>query len=152
MESIDSLARRLGRLERIEAATSCVTRYVRACDAGDVRALVDGVFTADAVLHVPGADFRGIDAIAAFFRDAFIVKPSMQRHFLANHTAGIVGDDEVEVCPYFLYLSSDRKTVIGCGSYRVLVVVRDGVGRMREMNIVVDVMKAVEESVDAGRP
>lgn len=141
MDLVQQLQQRLDRLERLEAARSCVTRYVRACDAGEVGTLIDEVFTADAVLHVPGADYCGQDAIATFFREAFAAKPRLQRHFLASQTATVRNDGSVEVRSYFLYLSADAKLVLGCGSYRDLIVIEDGIGRIHDKAIAVDVME-----------
>ncbi len=149
MDSVQEMQRRLDRLERIEAARACVTQYARACDAGDVGALIDSVFTAEAVLHVPGADYRGRDVIAAFFREAFAVKPHLQRHFLASQTVEVQQDGCVAMSSYFLYLSADGKAVLGCGSYRDLITVDDGVGRIREKTIVVDFMRELAAGTGA---
>lgn len=147
MESIDSLARRLARLELIEAARLCVTRYVNACDRRDHEALAREVFAEDAVLHVPGADFRGRDAVVAFFREAFTGSPRLQRHFLANPVTEIVDAGTVVTSCYFLYVGSDAEVILGCGSYRDVIVLRDGVARMQEKTIVMDLMQPL-----AGNP
>ena len=141
VDPIESLTRRLGRLEMIEAARACLTRYARACDALDHRALAEQVFAPDAVLHIPGADYHGRDAIVAFFATAFAAAPRMQRHFLANPVTEIVGDDTVAISAYFLYLSTDGGIVLGCGTYRDLVHVHDGIGRVRDKTIAVEVMQ-----------
>lgn len=149
MDSLQQLQQRLERLEHVEAARACVTRYARACDAGDVGALIEAVFTADAVLHVPGADYAGREAIATFYREAFAVKPRLQRHFLASQTVEVLEDGGVAMSSYFLYLSADAKTVVGCGSYRDLIVVEDGAGRIREKTISIDLMKDLAEAAGA---
>ena len=143
MESIDSLARRLARLELIEAARLCVTRYVNACDQRDHEALAREVFAEDAVLHVPGADFHGREAVVAFFREAFTASPRLQRHFLANPVTEVVDAGTVVSSCYFLYVGSDADVILGCGSYRDVMVVHDGVARMREKTIVMDVMQPI---------
>ena len=143
MESIDSLARRLARLELIEAARLCVTRYVNACDRRDHEALAREVFAEDAVLHVPGADFHGREAVVAFFREAFTASPRLQRHFLANPVTEVVDSGTVVTACYFMYVGSDADVVLGCGTYRDLVVVHDGVARMREKTIAMDLMQPI---------
>ena len=143
MESIDSLARRLTRLELIEAARLCVTRYVNACDRRDHEALAREVFAEDAVLHVPGADFSGREAVVAFFRDAFTASPQLQRHFLANPVTEVVDAGTVVSCCYFLYVGSDADLILGFGSYRDVMVVRDGIARMREKTITMDLMQPI---------
>jgi len=141
MESIDSLARRLARLELLEDARQCVTRYARACDRLDHEALAREVFTVDVVLHVPGADHRGRDAVVAFFREAFAAAPRLQRHFLANSVAEVVDAGTVIASSYFLYVGSDTQVLLGCGSYRDVIVVRDGDARVREKTIAMDLMQ-----------
>jgi len=143
VESIDSLARRLARLELIEAARLCVTRYVNACDRRDHEALAREVFVEDAVLHVPGADFRGREAVVAFFREAFTASPRLQRHFLASPVTEVVDAGTVASSCCFLYVGSDADVILGCGSYRDVMVVQDGVARMREKTITMDLMQPI---------
>lgn len=147
----DDIGRRLERLERIEAAKVATARYGRAVDAKDLAALADEVFTADAVLHVPGADYHGTDAIIAFYREAFEAGMGTRRHFLTNHIAEAVGDDEVDITSYFFFVSADATSVVGWGAYRDIVVVRDGVARIRDKTIVVDVYTTLDEGWAASR-
>lgn len=140
MDPLQQMQQRLDRLERLQAARACVTRCVRARDAGDAGALVARVSTTDAVLHVPGADYRGPDALAEFFCEAFAVKPRLQRHSFASQTAEVLNDGSAEVLSCFLHLSADSKRVLGCGSYRDPLVVEDGIGRIRDKSIAIDVM------------
>jgi hypothetical protein len=136
----EDLARRVARLEAIEVAKVTVARYGRACDAKDVGALRDEVFTADIVLHLPTGDERGIDAVAEVYAQAFASEPGIRRHFVVNHIADVVDDGAaVDLDSYFLFVSQDRESVIGWGGYRDVVEIADGVGRIREKTILIDV-------------
>ena len=134
----DELAARVDRLERIEAAKAASARYGRACDAKDVALLADHVFTPDVVLRVPGGEYRGLDDATAFYRAAFDAEPGTRRHFFANYVAEVTDAGEVELDSYFLFFSADRDSVLGWGSYRDVVVVADGHGRIRAKTIVLD--------------
>src|SRR6266508_1092706 len=93
----DDIARRLERLERIEAAKVATARYGRVIDAKDLDGLAEEVFTPDATLHVPRADYHGTSAIVGFYRDAFEASPGTRRHFLTNYIAEAIGENEVDV-------------------------------------------------------
>jgi hypothetical protein len=136
---MDDIAARLERLELIEQAKVATFRYGRACDRKDVEALRTEVFTPDVVLRVPGTDHRGGDAVAAFYTQAFAAQPGTRRHFLTNQIADVSGPGEVTVDSYFFFVSEDERSVIGWGSYRDVVVIRDGAVRISDKTIVVDV-------------
>ena len=116
---------------------------MNACDRRDHEALAREVFAEDAVLHVPGADFHGREAVVAFFREAFTASPRLQRHFLANPVTEVVDSGTVVTACYFMYVGSDADVVLGCGTSRDLVVVHDGVARMREKTIAMDLMQPI---------
>lgn len=151
MTAPDDNVLRLERLERIEVAKVTTIRYGRAADAKDLDRLAEEVFTPDAVLRIPGADYTGTSEIVSFYRGAFEAEPGTRRHFLTNQIAEATGDDEVTVDSYFFFVSADRGSVIGWGAYRDVVVVRGGVGRIRDKTIVLDVHTTVDGGwADAG--
>jgi hypothetical protein len=135
----DDLAARVRRLELIELAKVASANYGRAVDRKDVDDLRRNVFTSDVLLRTPRAEYRGIDAVLAFFAGAFDSEPGSRRHFLANQIAKVVGSDRVQVDSYFFFVSADARSVIGWGAYRDLVVVRDDEARIAEKEIALDV-------------
>jgi ketosteroid isomerase-like protein len=143
---MDESEQRLVRLEKIEAAKAALGRYARACDAKDVSRLAADVFTADVVLHVPGADHHGIDDVCAFYQAAFDAQPGTRRHFLMNHIAEVNPAGEVEIDSYFFFVSAESQSVIGWGSYRNVMVVDGGRARIQEKTIVLD----MHTTIDAG--
>ena len=148
---MSDIERRLLRLERVEAAKVVAARYGRACDAKSVQALRDEVFATDVVLRLPGAELSGIDAVADFFRGAFDAEPGTRRHFLANLIVEPLTDDAYQVDSYFMFVSEDRASVIGWGSYRDVVSFESGVARIREKSIALDVHTTLDDGWAAGR-
>jgi len=134
----DDIAARLDRLELIEEAKVLTARYGRVIDTKDIAAL-HGVFSIDAVLHVPSGDHRGIDAISSFFARAFASEPGTRRHFLANQIVEVTGGDEARVQSYFFFLSADVSSVIGWGAYDDIVRGRGDAARIIDKTIVLDV-------------
>jgi ketosteroid isomerase-like protein len=143
---MDPSEQRLVRLEKIEAAKAALGRYARACDAKDVGRLAADVFTADVVLHVPGADYHGIEEVSAFYRAAFDAAPGTRRHFLMNHIAEVNAAGAVEIDSYFFFVSAEDQSVIGWGWYRDVIVVDGGRALVQEKTIVLD----VHTTIDAG--
>jgi hypothetical protein len=148
---MSDVERRLVRLERTEAARVIGARYGRACDAKSVQALRDEVFTNDVVLRVPGAELSGIEAVADFYQGAFDAEPGTRRHFVVNQIVEPISDDEYLVDSYFVFVSEDRSSVIGWGSYRDVVSFESGAARIREKTIALDVHTTLGEGWAAGR-
>jgi hypothetical protein len=134
----DEITARLERLELIEAAKAVTARYGRVIDAKDVAGL-DGVFSDDAVLHLPNAEHRGIDAVRTFFAGAFAAEPGTRRHFIANQIAELIAEDEVRVRSYFFFVSADAQSVIGWGAYDDTVRGRGDAARITDKTIAIDV-------------
>ena len=141
---VAQLARRVARLEAIEIAKVTAARYGRACDAKDVDALRNEVFTADAVLRLPTREEHGIDAVAESYAKAFASEPGIRRHFVVNHVAEVDDDGVVHMDSYFFFVSQDREAVIGWGGYRDVIVVDDGAGRIRDKTILLDVYTTLD--------
>ena len=142
--ALEELARRVARLEAIEIAKVTAARYGRACDAKDVEALRDDVFTPDAVLRLPTREEHGVDAVAASYANAFAAEPGIRRHFMVNHVADVDDDGVVHMDSYFFFVSQDREAVLGWGGYRDVIVVEDGVGRIRDKTILIDVYTTLD--------
>jgi len=141
---LESLARRVARLEAIEIAKVTAARYGRACDAKDVAALREEVFTPDVVLRVPGSERQGIDAVAEFYAAAFASEPGIRRHFMVNHMAELDDGGAVHMDSYFWFVSQDRESVIGWGGYRDVIVIDGGAGRIRDKTILIDVYSTLD--------
>jgi uncharacterized protein (TIGR02246 family) len=121
MSQPDTVEERLDRLESIEAARSVLARYADACDAQDVGALAE-LFAEGCELEVPGEVYRGVDQVAAFYRQAFADDPSRKSHFITNIKAEWVEPGRVAVDSYFLYTAAgDTSSVLGWGEYRDVV-------------------------------
>jgi hypothetical protein len=142
--SLEELARRVARLEAIEIAKVTAARYGRACDTKDVDALRQEIFTPDAVLRLPNREEHGVDAIAKSYAAAFAAEPGIRRHFMINHVAEVDDDGVVHMDSYFFFVSQDRDSVIGWGAYRDVIVIDDGVGRIRDKTILVDVYSTLD--------
>jgi hypothetical protein len=142
---LEALARRVARLEATEAAKVTAARYGRACDAKDLDMLRDEVFTADAVLRLPNdRTAEGVETVVRFYRSAFEAEPGIRRHFVVNHIAEVADDGTVHIDSYFMFMSQDRESVLGWGAYRDVVVVEDGVGRIRDKTILIDVFTTLD--------
>ena len=141
---VEQLARRVARLEAIEVAKVTAARYGRACDTKDVDALRNEVFTPDAVLRLPTREEHGIDAVAESYATAFASEPGVRRHFVINHVADVDDDGVVHMDSYFFFVSQDRQSVIGWGGYRDVIVIDDGVGRIRDKTILLDVYTTLD--------
>jgi SnoaL-like domain len=135
----EDLATRVRRLELIELAKVACANYGRVVDRKDVEELGRRVFTSDVVLRTPRDEYRGVDAVLAFYAGAFAAEPGTRRHFLANQIAEVVGAEQVLVDSYFFFVSADARSVIGWGAYRDVVVVRDREARIAEKEITLDV-------------
>lgn len=140
----DDTARRLERLELIEIAKFTTVRYGRAVDAKDLDDLRAGIFSADVVLRTPKAEYRGIDEVVGFYTGAFAAEPGTRRHFLTNQIVDVTASDRIEVDSYFFFVSADATSVIGWGNYQDVVLVRDGVARIAEKTIGIDVRTTVD--------
>jgi hypothetical protein len=116
---------RLWRMESIEAARIALVRYAAACDAQDLTAVGD-LFLIDALLEVPGRQFRGRDEIVSFFRRAWRDDPSEKTHFITNVDPVWLGGGRVAVSSYFLFAAAGNSTsVLGWGDYRDIIRVAD---------------------------
>lgn len=120
------LLMRLQRLEDAETARNHLHAYASTLDEPTPQA-VAALFAEDAVLHVPGAEFRGREAIAQFYRSRFAVDPGDKRHFLMNVRTTHLGPGLVEIASYYLYTNRDKeRSGLGWGTYLDHIQVTDG--------------------------
>jgi hypothetical protein len=132
------LQTRLDRLETAEAARSVAAGYATAIDTRDWT-LLESVFTEDACLHVPSGEFIGRDAVMEFYRNA-LGDTHDRKHFLVNNHITWVSPGEAQMHSYLLFtLAGDTTSIVGWGDYQDRVVVVDGVGRIADKTISLDV-------------
>ena len=135
---IEALTARLARLELTEAAREATWRYALAVDTLDFDLLRD-VFAEDAVLTTRQGSRQGREEILAYYRKA-LADPLGRKHFMVNQTVTPVGSDVAEMHSYFIYTFAGEDTsTLGWGNYHDRVRVIDGVGRIEEKRISIDV-------------
>lgn len=135
---MSDLEARLERLETMEGARAASWRYAVAIDTRDFALLAD-VFTEDAVLTTRRGSRQGRDAIVDYYRTA-LADPVARKHFLTNQSATWLSVGEARLESYFLYTFAGADTsVLGWGTYIDRVLVADGVARIAEKTISVDV-------------
>lgn len=129
--STDDLARRLGRLEAIEAVRELLARYAAACDRLQANDLTD-LFTEDAVL-TSASRYEGRTAIIDYY-DGVLSSLVSARHHVINSAIELETPDRATHRAYFLaFLTRDSGPTVVLGDY-LDVVVRgtDDVWRFRE--------------------
>jgi SnoaL-like domain len=115
--TVAALARRLRRLEDVEAARGLFQTYAHVLDTPDPET-VTALFTADAVLTTALGVAKGHDEIRAFFVRAFEKDPSIKRHFIVNPRATWLSEGRVRIESYFLYVGRGTgASIIGWGTY-----------------------------------
>jgi uncharacterized protein (TIGR02246 family) len=135
---VSALVARLERLETTEAAREASWRYARAVDGPDFDLLADA-FTEDAVLVTRKGPRQGRDAVVDYYRTA-LADPYGRKHFLVNQQVTWLAPGRALLESYFLYTYTGADTsVLGWGNYRDEVVVVDGVGRISEKRISIDI-------------
>jgi ketosteroid isomerase-like protein len=135
---VEAMARRLARLEVAEAAREATWRYALAVDTLDFDLLSD-VFTENAVLTTRQGPRQGREEILAYYRKA-LADPVGRKHFMVNQSVAHVGPDAATLLSYFLYTFAGQDTsILGWGTYHDVVRVVDGVGRIEEKRISIDV-------------
>lgn len=135
---IEALMARLARLEVAEAARQASWRYAVAVDTSDFDMLAD-VFTEDAVLTTRQGSRQGREEILAYYRTA-LADPLGRKHFMVNQAVTPVGSDVALMHSYFIYtFAGEDISTLGWGNYHDRVRVVDGVGRIEEKRISIDV-------------
>jgi hypothetical protein len=135
---MSDLEARLERLETMEADRAASWRYAVAIDTVDFELLADA-FTADAVLTTRRGSRQGREAVVDYYRTA-LADPVARKHFLTNQNVTWLAVGEARLESYFIYTFAGEDTsVLGWGNYVDLVRVEDGVGRIAEKTISVDV-------------
>jgi hypothetical protein len=135
---MSDLEARLERLETLEAARAASWRYAIAIDTVDFALLAD-VFTHDAVLTTSKGPRQGRDTIVDYYRTA-LANPVHRKHWLTNQQVTWLSMGEARMESYFIYtFAGDDTSVLGWGTYLDRVRVEDGVGRICEKTIIVDV-------------
>jgi ketosteroid isomerase-like protein len=105
------------RYEVSEACRTLLADYAAACDAKDLRAL-EGLFSPEIVVSVPGSSWEGLDAALGFFREAWGDSKATSRHFITNVAVRRADRDSAEATASFLYLTGiDGRSMVGWGSY-----------------------------------
>ncbi len=136
--SVATLAARLDRLETAEAARAATWRYATAVDTVDFDLLADA-FTEDAVLTTSKGPREGRDTVVDYYRQA-LASPVARKHFLVNQQVDVIEPGVAVVTSYFMYTyAGDDTSILGWGNYRDVVRVVDGVGRIAEKRITIDV-------------
>jgi uncharacterized protein (TIGR02246 family) len=139
-ESVDvsALAERLERLETAEAARAATWRYATAVDTVDFEMLADA-FTEDGALTTRKGTRQGRDVVIDYYRQA-LADPVNRKHFLVNQEVRVVEPGVAVVSSYFIYTyAGDDTSILGWGNYVDTVRVEDGVGRIAEKRISIDV-------------
>ena len=133
-----TLGARVGAVEDAESARAATWRYANAVDAGDLDALGDA-FTEDATLTTRKGSRSGRDVVVDYYRTA-LADPVERRHFLVNQDVEALPSGDVAVTSYFIYTYAGADTsIIGWGRYVDRVRIEDGVGRIAEKTISIDV-------------
>ena len=135
---MSDLEARLERIETIEAARGASWRYAIAIDTVDFDMLAD-VFSADAVLTTRRGSQVGRDAIVEYYRKA-LADNVLRKHFLTNQRVTWLSVGEARMDSYFIYaFAGDDTSVFGWGNHADRVRIDDGVARIVEKTISVDV-------------
>ena len=139
-ERLADLEARLEKVESIQVALGALRAYVDAIDAVDLVALTK-VFTADAVLDLPGAKltYTGVDdVVQKFYKNAFTQDPTVKRHFIMNSQPEWLSPGVVRIPSYFIFVSSGPdKSMLGWGTYLDEIRITDGVAKFQRKQIIV---------------
>jgi len=136
--SVGTMADRLARLETAEAARAATWRYATAVDTVDFEMLADA-FTEDGALTTRKGSRRGRDVVVDYYRTA-LADPVARKHFLVNQEVQVLEPGLATVNSYFIYTyAGDDTSILGWGNYVDTVRVVDGVGRIAEKRISIDV-------------
>ncbi|MBI1350377.1 MAG: DUF4440 domain-containing protein [Actinomycetales bacterium] len=136
--SVATVSERLARLETAEAAREATWRYATAIDTLDFDLLAEA-FTEDAALTTRKGTRTGRDVVLDYYRQA-LADPVARKHFLLNQTVDVTAPGTAVVSSYFLYtFAGDDTSILGWGNYVDTVRVEDGVGRISEKRISIDV-------------
>lgn len=85
-----------------------ILRFYDAVDSGRATEGIGSV-TADAILRLPGVEFRGSDEIAAFLRDRE-KSPRQTLHNLINVSITATGEETAEVAGVFVVYGRENST------------------------------------------
>lgn len=133
-----TLTGRITQQEVLEAARAATRRYAVAVDTVDFTMLADA-FTEDAILTTRRGSRQGRDVVVDYYRTA-LADPIDRRHFLVNQDVVVASPTEATVSSYFIYTYAGAgQSIIGWGHYVDRVRVEDGVGRIAEKTISIDV-------------
>lgn len=136
--SVGTLADRLERLETAEAARAATWRYATAVDTVDFAMLADA-FTEDGALTTRKGTRQGRETVVDYYRTA-LAEPVGRKHFLVNQEVEVTGPGAAVVSSYFLYTyAGDDTSILGWGNYVDTIRVEEGVGRIAEKRISIDV-------------
>lgn len=133
-----TLSTRLSTQEITEAARAATRRYAVAVDTVDLDLLADA-FTEDATLTTRRGSRSGRDVVVDYYRTA-LADPTNRRHFLVNQDVQVDSPTEATVSSYFIYTYAGAgQSIIGWGHYVDRVRIEDGVARIAEKTISIDV-------------
>lgn len=133
-----TLAARITEQEVVEAARAATRRYAVAVDTVDFAMLADA-FTEDATLTTRRGSRTGRDVVVDYYRTA-MADPIDRRHFLVNQDVQVDSPTEATVSSYFIYTYAGAgQSIIGWGHYVDRVRIEDGIGRIAEKTISIDV-------------
>ena len=133
-----TLSARVEAVEHADLARAATWRYATAVDTVDLDLLADA-FTADAALTTRKGTRSGRDVVVDYYRTA-LADPVERRHFLMNQAVRPLPSGEVMVTSYFIYTYAGVDTsIVGWGRYDDRVRIEDGVGRIAEKTISIDV-------------
>lgn len=133
-DPIRAAAEELAITQRIR---SLLSRYGRACDAGDLDA-VRKLFASDAVVH-SSATHRGLEEITDFYQQAFRARTTPVRHFITNVLVVADGEGRWDVDAYFMVASAAVPSEIhATGEYHDTVAVTDGTPLIVSKRIVME--------------
>lgn len=142
--SVATVASRVDDLETADLARAATWRYATAVDTVDLDLLADA-FTEDAVLTTRRGSRQGRDVVVDYYRTA-LADPVDRKHFLMNQKVTVVEPGVADVESYFIYTYAGIDTaIIGWGSYVDRVRVVDGVGRIAEKRISINVHADVRQ-------
>lgn len=136
--SIATLSTRVEAVEHADLARAATWRYATAVDTVDLGLLADA-FTADAALTTRKGTRSGREVVVDYYRTA-LADPVERRHFLMNQAVRALPSGEVMVTSYFIYTYAGVDTsIVGWGRYDDRVRIEDGIGRIVEKTISIDV-------------
>jgi len=133
---LESLRRRICRLEESEVARNLLHRYAEVLDNPTPDA-VSALFTPDGVLSVPSGNYYGREAIADFYRTRIDSDAGEKRHFIMNLRSHPLKPGTVEIASYFIFIGRDpTASALGWGTYHDTIVLDGNVAFFQRKEIV----------------